>query len=121
MQIRLLFPFVPRAPPPSSGIHCIARYKYINNNIRGGSLFLSLLPSLAISLFGEFDIIIVWTRADSINEDYATATLGAGQTVVEHLYTYRAASIGEHSLYGPRKRGMRISSVLTSMLNSYIG
>lgn len=67
MQIRLLFQSVPRAPPPSSGVHCpllhtrvctqtretlpgyssvhvtrtrethSGRYKYINNNIRGGS------------------------------------------------------------------------------------
>jgi len=65
MQIRPLFLPVPRAPPPSSGVHCeprltrahgemplsvvayvhltrtrertSARYEYINNNIRGGS------------------------------------------------------------------------------------
>lgn len=123
MQIRLLFLSVPRAPPPSSGVHCTAgplrihartyvRERCLSTDAhvtRAHTLeYIVVATSILIIIYAVArgsDIIIVRTRVDSIDEDYAGYSPRAGQTVVERLYTYRAASIRVHSLYdGPRKR-----------------
>jgi len=117
MQIRPLFLSVPRAPPPSSGVHCEPRLARRRCCSRCGSVRVAperahvnaraLATSILIIIYAVArgsDIIIVRTRQIASTK-ITPATLRAGQTVVEHLYTYRAASIRVRSLYdAPRKR-----------------
>lgn len=80
MQIRLLFLFVPRAPPPSSGVHCMCRGPVESRAHEMPCIeartceHVAVATSILIIIYAVArgsDIIIVRTRADSIDEDYA--------------------------------------------------